>query len=86
MTLIKADLITVRETITNEINLIEKTLMTEAEKGRRLFFLFQKELMPGPQGKILDSKNLREAGRIKRMYSLPVKVTITAVCYSLVLS
>jgi uncharacterized membrane protein len=47
--------------------------LTEKEKSRRLLFLFQKDLMPGINGMILESKDKREDIRMKAR-SFPTKI------------
>jgi hypothetical protein len=62
---------TVGDLILSELEIIESSLkeererfvtekLSEKEKGKRLLFLFQKDLMPGINGLILESKDQRE--------------------------
>jgi hypothetical protein len=50
-----------------------KDTLTEKEKGKRLLFLFQKDLMPGINGLILESKEKRDE-IIQKSVSLSMKI------------
>ena len=54
-------------------SVIEQNMHTEAMKGKRLLYLFQKDLMPGLSGAILESKRVREDDKNKKAYSMGVK-------------
>ena len=52
-----------RETQTQaqeETKMLEKLSATDSAKGKRLLFLFQRDLLPGVYGKILDAKDARD--------------------------
>jgi hypothetical protein len=59
--LILSELENVETAIKTEKELFQKERLSEREKGKRLLFLFQKDLMPGINGMILESKDKRDA-------------------------
>jgi uncharacterized membrane protein len=59
--LILSELENVEAAIKAEKEIFTKERLTEREKGKRLLFLFQKDLMPGINGMILESKDKRDA-------------------------
>jgi uncharacterized membrane protein len=59
--LILSELENVETAIKTEKDLFQKERLSEREKGKRLLFLFQKDLMPGINGMILESKDKRDA-------------------------
>jgi hypothetical protein len=59
--LIYAELETMENLVKEEKELFATEQLSEREKGKRLLFLFQKDLMPGINGMILESKNKRDA-------------------------
>jgi hypothetical protein len=58
---------TTRQIVDREMVMFADPLVTEAEKNRRLMFLFVKDLMDGVNGAILDTKDRRDHGSIKRV-------------------
>ena len=64
-------------------SVIERNMHTEAVKGKRLLYLFQKDLMPGLSGAILDSKKKREDGKKTKAYSTPVKALASAAIFGM---
>ncbi len=63
--LILLELETVELAIKEEKERFEKEKMSEKEKGKRLLYLFQKDLMPGINGMILESKDKRDNVKLK---------------------
>jgi uncharacterized membrane protein len=59
--LVLTELENVEVAIKAEKEIFTKERLTEREKGKRLLFLFQKDLMPGINGMILESKDKRDA-------------------------
>jgi hypothetical protein len=59
--LILSELENVETAVKAEKEFFTKERLTEREKGKRLLFLFQKDLMPGINGMILESKDKRDA-------------------------
>jgi hypothetical protein len=59
--LILSELENVETAIKEEKEFFQKERLSEREKGKRLLFLFQKDLMPGINGMILESKDKRDA-------------------------
>jgi hypothetical protein len=59
--LILSELENVETAIKTEKEFFQKERLSEREKGKRLLFLFQKDLMPGINGMILESKDKRDA-------------------------
>jgi uncharacterized membrane protein len=59
--LILSELENVETAIKEEKEFFQKNRLSEREKGKRLLFLFQKDLMPGLNGMILESKDKRDA-------------------------
>ncbi len=55
------DLREVRAGLEGEMDFFKTKLRQDKERGRRLLFLFQRDLLPGINGKILESKNKRES-------------------------
>lgn len=72
--LIVNDLRQVRAVATSEILAVdEQHQMDEQKIGRRLLFLFQKDLLPGINGQILESKQLRDESK---EYEVSLKLKI----------
>jgi hypothetical protein len=58
---IKTELHGVRSQLANEFDMFSLGYRDGHEKGQRLLFLFQKDLMPGVNGQILESKQKRDS-------------------------
>ena len=58
--LLVAELEKLHENLEEEKDKFKTEYLTEKEKGKRLMFLFQKDLMPGISGQILESKGQRD--------------------------
>jgi hypothetical protein len=58
--LVLTELENVEAAVKAEKEILIKEKLTEREKGKRLLFLFQKDLMPGINGMILESKDKRD--------------------------
>jgi hypothetical protein len=54
------DLQKVRGALSLEIQRFQFSILSEAERGKRLLFLFQKDLLPGVNAMILESKGKRD--------------------------
>jgi uncharacterized membrane protein len=82
--LILSELENVETAIKAEKEIFTKERLTEREKGKRLLFLFQKDLMPGINGMILESKDKRDtlvingSSRTAKMVSWAFLITINA--------
>ena len=63
--LIIEELESIEQKIKEEKALLLKASITEREKGKRLLYLFQKDLMPGINGMILESKDKRDNMKMK---------------------
>ncbi len=63
--LIVSELESVERALKEEKERLEKDKMSEKEKGKRLLYLFQKDLMPGINGMILESKDKRDNVNLK---------------------
>lgn len=57
---ILSELETLEKEVREEEERMKKEITTEKERGKRLLFLFQKDLMPGLNGMILESKDKRD--------------------------
>ena len=69
--LVVSDLVSVRQKASNELlHIFKSELVSDATKGRRLMLLLQQDLLPGLNGKVLESKS-------KRDYHLPEPVSST---------
>lgn len=55
-----ADLRKVDQDFTNESRFFDSSKFSDREKGKRLLFLFQCDLLPGISGKILEAKGARD--------------------------
>jgi uncharacterized membrane protein len=71
--IILSDLEKIEKTLKKEKELFQKEQLTEREKNKRLLFLFQRDLMPGINGLILDAQDKRNELRIPKR-SLRVKL------------
>jgi hypothetical protein len=71
--IILSDLENIEKTWKKEKELFQKEKFTEREKNKRLLFLFQRDLMPGINGLILDAQDKRNELRIPKR-SLRVKL------------
>ena len=70
--MVVTDLVSVREKVSHELlHIFGSPDVSDAAKGRRLMLLLQQDLLPGLNGKILESKS-------KRDYHLPLPVSSTA--------
>jgi hypothetical protein len=76
--LILSDLEYTEKAVREEKERFVKEDLSEREKGKRLLFLFQRDLMPGINGMILESKDNRDVPHSKE-YSLQVKAL--AACF-----
>ncbi len=63
--LIISELESIELALKEEKERFEKEKMSEKEKGKRLLYLFQKDLMPGINGMILESKDKRDNVNVK---------------------
>ena len=59
-TIVKNELVDIEQKLALELLRFEQDYKTEKAKGKRLLFLFQKDLMPGISGQILESKDQRD--------------------------
>ncbi len=57
---IREEMLQVRDTVDAEAELFARSNKSIQEKGRRMMFLFQRDLLPGVHGKILESKQNRD--------------------------
>jgi len=57
---ITSELRTVRTNICQEFDMLSQSARDQREKGQRMLFLFQRDLMPGVNGQILESKQNRD--------------------------
>jgi hypothetical protein len=64
----------VHERLEFESKRFELDFPTEKEKGKRLMYLFQKDLMPGISGQVLDAKDSRDDKVVARSASFAAKV------------
>jgi hypothetical protein len=53
----------VRSDVNTEFDLFSITSRSHAEKGQRILFLFQRDLMPGVNGQILEAKQRRDTAK-----------------------
>ena len=58
--LLMSELQTLHNELERETRDFEENLLSEYEKGKRLMYLFQKDLMPGVSGLVLDAKDCRD--------------------------
>jgi hypothetical protein len=61
--MITEELRNVRTEVNTEFDLFSITSRGHAEKGQRMLFLFQRDLMPGVNGQILEAKQRRDTAR-----------------------
>ena len=59
--LITLNLKTVRNAVAEEIDMFEDKSVSDEYRGHRLLFLFQKDLLPGVSGTILETKATRDS-------------------------
>ena len=60
--IVMSDVQKVRKALSSELQAFQQSsLQGDAEKGRRLLFLFQRDLLPGVNAMILESKGKRDA-------------------------
>jgi hypothetical protein len=71
--IILSDLENIEKSLKKEKELFQKEQFTEREKNKRLLFLFQRDLMPGINGLILDAQDKRNELRIPKR-SMRVKL------------
>lgn len=57
---VKIHLNEVRSKVAEEVRALSEAKMSDRAKGKRLLYLFQRDLLPGINGKILESKTNRE--------------------------
>eukprot|EP01038_Epipyxis_sp_PR26KG_P010901 gene10901-14632_t len=62
---ILVDLKSVITTVDDELSSIESSSLAKRAIGRRLLYLFQRDLLPGVSGKILESKSSRDIRKLK---------------------
>ncbi len=63
--MIHSELESIEKAILDEKYRFKYEFLSEKEKGKRLLFLFQRDLMPGINGQILESKDKREDVMVK---------------------
>jgi hypothetical protein len=61
--MITNELRAVRSDVNTEFDLFSITSRSHAEKGQRILFLFQRDLMPGVNGQILEAKQRRDTAK-----------------------
>jgi hypothetical protein len=61
--LVTDELKSVRSQVCGEFELFSITNRSHADKGQRMLYLFQRDLMPGVNGQILESKQQRDTAR-----------------------
>jgi hypothetical protein len=66
----------VRDLITSEVLMFESTQLTNAQKSKRLLFLFVRDLLDGANGQILDSKNRRDH-TVRKRVTMDTKIFIS---------
>ena len=64
---VKTHLQEVRERLETEIEYVCRPDLSDRERGKRLLFLFQRDLLPGINGKILETKANRDSDRQKEV-------------------
>ena len=70
---VKTHLREVRANVDTEIELVADATLSKRERGKRLLFLFQRDLLPGVSGKILETKANRDTETQKEV-TLTTKV------------
>ena len=62
------DLMTIQQSLVSERDRWEVQQSSDREKGKRLLYLFQCDLLPGVSGKILEAKGQRDFATVRRVH------------------